>query len=198
MSLAYVLRGGALRTFGRHFHYATRLPPVRVVCLRPGRPSDERMACFSNAANNKFNPPNNQHHSPPHPRTVRDLIKQYGPAALVLYLCISSTTFSLTFVALWNGMDVRGYKQRLYDLMGISSTDDGEDEAAAKGRQEVKELPQQTEWSWQRCATTFALAFAINKMFIPLKVPLLVFLTPRFSRFFNLWRRRSRSQSQQP
>jgi hypothetical protein len=180
-------------------------------------------------------PPQSQ--KPP-PSKLRQLTRQYGPVAIVVYVALSTCTFWLTFLALWNGVDLervvdKTKKQFGYSTKGDDHDDNHDDKETPKtsnylefmeqhpinmnetndtkattttttttpltesdqNTQQIADLAKQ-EWSWNRLGGTLALAFVLNKLWVPLKLPMVVLLTPRIARTWpNLMRRNVQKQS---
>jgi hypothetical protein len=110
----------------------------------------------------------------------KNLSKQYGSMAVIIYLSMSTTTLSLIYLAISNGIDVetrlRRSKAWVYDKLGISMTD-----------QEEQEMTEFQKKKSLKFASTFLVAFAANKLLSPLKIMLTVLVTPSVAKW---WRRR--------
>eukprot|EP01060_Flectonema_neradi_P022083 TRINITY_DN302_c1_g1_i2.p1 TRINITY_DN302_c1_g1~~TRINITY_DN302_c1_g1_i2.p1 ORF type:complete len:178 (+),score=22.77 TRINITY_DN302_c1_g1_i2:41-574(+) len=93
-------------------------------------------------------------------RSLFAKLKQYGPAGLLIYLTIHSIGFWITFCAVYCGLPV---KQFLSEFLG-----------------ESYQLP---EGPWAE----FAIALAVNKLFVPVQVLLTVAITPTVRPILLAW-----------
>jgi hypothetical protein len=98
------------------------------------------------------------------------LLRQYGPTAAIVYACLSTATFWTTFTALWNGVDMVKVLKEAREYVGLQS--DSADQALEDESNAVQATSSQGRF-W----TTFGIAFAINKLYVPLKIPLTIFIT---------------------
>jgi hypothetical protein len=119
-----------------------------------------------------------KHAQPPKPPTgVKKLIQQYGYSALGIYLGISLIDLPICFLVVHSAGEEKirelqdkfltwiGYK----NSAGSTNTDDGLDTTTNKEREEEKSSTLVTE---------FALAYAIHKSLIFVRLPLTAAITP--------------------
>ncbi|KAI3640852.1 hypothetical protein MIR68_001730 [Amoeboaphelidium protococcarum] len=148
----------------------------------------------------------------------KQLGKKYGATGFVLYSAMSTTTLSLIFLALWNGVDVEKYIQQAKIRFGLPvSSESDQEQSPGDGSQSSSQgtsLPIRDQYqyqdnvdlvnnsankklkgfSWQRVGATFVMAFALNKLLVPLKAPLTVMFTPAVARWWRQFRIRRRNQ----
>jgi hypothetical protein len=89
---------------------------------------------------------------------------------------MSSTTFTAISIALWNGVDVVGYVNKVREWIGLSKHTDDASGTDGDGAQDTQE---------KSIVMTLLLAFSLNKLLSPLKVICTLWLTPRLVRFLR-------------
>ncbi|KAI9297195.1 hypothetical protein K502DRAFT_279800, partial [Neoconidiobolus thromboides FSU 785] len=100
---------------------------------------------------------------------LKDLMKKYGLAAFIVYNGISLIDLSITFSLLHFGGEeqvfyLQSQLQNLLNLIGIEK------------QFELSENNKPSFWS------TFAVAYSIHKLLVPIRVPLTAALTPTFAK----------------
>ncbi|KAI3651109.1 hypothetical protein MP228_004590 [Amoeboaphelidium protococcarum] len=149
----------------------------------------------------------------------KQLGKKYGATGFVLYSAMSTTTLSLIFLALWNGVDVEKHIQQAKIRFGLPVSAESDQELSPgvglqSSSPQGTSLPVRDQYhyqdnvdlvnngaskklkgfSWQRVGATFVMAFALNKLLVPLKAPLTVMFTPAVARWWRQFRIRRRNQ----
>lgn len=108
--------------------------------------------------------------------TLKELIKKYGLSAFIVYNGLSLVDLSATFSLLYFGGDDQVlYIESLFKSWAqyLHLTHPSETAAALD-----PSAPSVKPSAW----TTFAVAYSIHKLLIPIRVPLTAMLTPPFSR----------------
>ncbi|KNE59844.1 hypothetical protein AMAG_05297 [Allomyces macrogynus ATCC 38327] len=133
------------------------------------------------------------------PSKLRQLFKDYGRPAFFVYMAISTIDLSLSFVAVYSGVDVeklvdtaKAYltqwglwefavdQDDVDELHGLNHPD-GEGEGAV-----VPATPATTPKN-QSLLTTFLIAYAFHKLLLPIRVPITVAVTPAVVRYLRRW-----------
>lgn len=132
--------------------------------------------------------------TPPIPQpkpTLKTLIKQYGPAAYITFEAISNLNFFTWFLAIHLGIDVQPVIDYATDIKNqyfgssVDHTEHNDAEvvvaAVTEGANVDVSHPAHhpKAGTYARLGTEFILAHAINGLFLPLRIGLTVYLTPR-------------------
>ncbi|KAI3657683.1 hypothetical protein MP638_003693 [Amoeboaphelidium occidentale] len=125
----------------------------------------------------------------------KELGKKYGATSVVVYLTMSTTTFSIIFVAIRNGIDVEKHlvnaKAYVYEkILGQTppeSNSTTEDDATTEYEKE-EDILKKNKWTWKSLGTTFVVAFAANKLLSPLKAMLTMVITPTVAKWWRIKR----------
>ncbi|KAI9338376.1 hypothetical protein DFJ73DRAFT_847964 [Zopfochytrium polystomum] len=133
----------------------------------------------------------------PPKRGFRALTREFGPIALGVYLCVTSVFFVGCLTSIYViGIDrdsILAVLKRAKALVGLSDKKKDAEEAAeeAENKKHIKEgarsfmdvLP---DWlktpAVQTLATNVLLAMAMTKLFLPIKLTIVAFLTPTVAR----------------
>ncbi|KAI8812639.1 hypothetical protein BJ742DRAFT_666956, partial [Cladochytrium replicatum] len=131
----------------------------------------------------------------PSKRSIRSLMKEYGPIAIVMYITMSSLTFLSLFAAItFLGIDeakvksaYSGLKARLgfHPLTNDEITEQEKEDAEEKAQREenVRGLKRWiADPTMVQVATNGLLAFALNKLFVPIKLALTAGFAPVVAR----------------
>jgi hypothetical protein len=101
----------------------------------------------------------------------KQLSKEYGKSAILVYVTMSSMSFTAITVALWNGVDVEGYLNKARATIGFPTP-------------ETQTPTERTKQS-DSLLVTAVVAFSLNKLLSPLKILVTLWLTPRLARFIK-------------
>lgn len=187
--------------YRRLFLNSNRLYNVRLIHHEIGRPQNLIFATPRRLLSNE--PPRTEQVG-----KLRQLTREYGRSAIAIYLLMSATSFSMIFIAIWNGIDVEKYLQHARHLISdrVPSRDSPtlENSKEASGvknqTQEPQEEDEETEferneqnmrqlekrgWSKERFWTTFLVAFGANKLLSPIKLMLTGIFTPSLVKWWR-------------
>ncbi|KAJ9072206.1 DUF1279 super [Entomophthora muscae] len=108
--------------------------------------------------------------------TLKELIKKYGVSAFIVYNALSVVDLSATFSLLYfGGEDQVLYLESIFkswaEYLHLSSPTE-----AVIAQDPITLSRKPSAW------TTFAVAYSIHKLLIPIRVPLTAVITPPFSR----------------
>ena len=115
---------------------------------------------------------------------LKTLSKQYGRAALVVYISISLIDLSLLYTSLRLGIDADKHLAKL-PFFKEKQINQAIEEDTGSTVQEVKR--ESMGGGIKGAVGTFAIAYAIHKLLLPLRVGATVALTPSLARW---WQRR--------
>ncbi|KAL8841069.1 MAG: hypothetical protein Q9170_001094 [Blastenia crenularia] len=134
---------------------------------------------------------------------LRKLSREYGWSALGVYLLLSALDFPFCFLAVrWIGTETIGRWEsvivdqfwRVFDLLPISSRSEAQaDGVEGTGGPEIgydhglKEAEEQNRSDKASIWTQLALAYAIHKSFIFIRVPLTAAVTPKVVKVLRGW-----------
>lgn len=118
---------------------------------------------------------------------IRILTKHYGPISLILYVSMSLTTFTCIFIALLNGVDVDKLFKYVYSAVSgfDAETETEEEQETVQKLKHDSNAPFLHTMNMSRLASTFVVAFTLNKFLTPFKAMLTAFLTPPLSRWWK-------------
>jgi hypothetical protein len=124
---------------------------------------------------------------------LKEMYQKYGRLAILVYLSMSCTTFSMIYVAIWNGIDVKHLLSQYLGRGGndndndsnYSGSDNADDNNGAASQVDIDAVASKGDWSWERVGTTFVVAFAANKLLTPIKLPLTAFFTPAIAKWLK-------------
>jgi hypothetical protein len=100
-----------------------------------------------------------------------DYARKYGAAFVLTEVFISTLCTACLYVAIRQGVDVESLLSSVQDYWHGPHVHDATE----------REITQ-----WTAAGGTFALAFATNKLLIPLRAPLALALTPKVAKYFHL------------
>ncbi|ORZ40331.1 hypothetical protein BCR44DRAFT_1509596 [Catenaria anguillulae PL171] len=116
---------------------------------------------------------------------LRQLFKDYGRPAIVVYFAISTVDLGISFAAVYMGVDVEqvvDWAKGLLSKWGLwSFAVDEEDEADLRHQIDEEGGKQKS------LLTTFLIAYAFHKLLLPIRVPITVAVTPGFVRYMRRW-----------
>ncbi|KAJ3372309.1 hypothetical protein GGF31_002172 [Allomyces arbusculus] len=133
------------------------------------------------------------------PSKLRQLFKDYGRPAFFVYMAISTVDLSLSFVAVYSGVDVeklvdtaKAYLTQ-WGLWEFAVDQDDVDELHGlnhpdgEGENAVAPATPATTPKNQSLLTTFLIAYAFHKLLLPIRVPITVAVTPAVVRYLRRW-----------
>ncbi|KNE55199.1 hypothetical protein AMAG_01115 [Allomyces macrogynus ATCC 38327] len=131
------------------------------------------------------------------PSKLRQLFKDYGRPAFFVYMAISTIDLSLSFVAVYSGVDVeklvdtaKAYLTQ-WGLWEFAVDQDDVDELHGlnhpDGEVSAPAAPATTNGKNQSLLTTFLIAYAFHKLLLPIRVPITVAVTPAVVRYLRRW-----------
>ncbi|KAJ3365401.1 hypothetical protein GGF32_009259 [Allomyces javanicus] len=133
------------------------------------------------------------------PSKLRQLFKDYGRPAFFVYMAISTIDLSLSFVAVYSGVDVeklvdtaKSYLTQ-WGLWEFAVDQDDVDELHglnhpdSEGEGATVPTTPATNGKNQSLLTTFLIAYAFHKLLLPIRVPITVAVTPAVVRYLRRW-----------